>query len=164
MKFIGVAILILLVGNSLLAQPLDKEDDPKERQRIESLKIAFITKKLNLSPEEAQRFWPVYNQFNTEMESNKRDSKLIRKAMGDEFATMSDPEIEKFTDEIIAQRRKEVEITEKYYAQFKKVLPIRKVALLYKSEREFRRQLLDEVRNRQGVGVRPGGGRPGGKP
>ena len=37
--------------------------DGERGGRIESLKIAFLTKKLNLSPEEAQRFWPIYNNY-----------------------------------------------------------------------------------------------------
>lgn len=167
MKSLGILLMILFSGLYLFAQP-PGEDDPKEKERIEALKIAFLTKRLSLTPDEAQKFWPVYNQFNGEVESSKKDSKLIRKGMGDEFQSMTDPEVEKFVDEVMVQKRRELEITEKYHNQFKKVLPIRKVALLYKSEREFRKQLLNEFRARQGVGVRPSGGgrpgRPGGKP
>lgn len=164
MKSAVILLIILTSGLYLAAQP-PGEDDPKEKERIEALKIAFLTKRLSLTPDEAQKFWPVYNQFTGELETTKNDSKIIRKGMGNEFQSMSDPEVEKFVDEMMAQKRKELEITERYHSQFKKVLPIRKVALLYKSEREFRKQLLSEFKARQGVGVRPGGpGRPGGRP
>ena len=162
-QFMRIPLFVFIfLGLSTLCVAQPGDDDPNEKERLEALRIAFITKRLSLTPDEAQKFWPVYNQYNSELESSRKDSKIIRKGMSDDFQSMTDPEVEAFVDEVIAQKQKEVDIVKKYHIQFKKTLPIRKVALLYKSERDFRKQLLNEFRTRQGVGVRAG--KPGNKP
>lgn len=150
---------------SLIAQP--GEDLGENKERVEALRIAFLTKRLSLTPDEAQKFWPIYNEYNQALENVRKESQLMRKAMKEGMETMSDKDVEKVADEFLGQRRKELEIVEKYHVQFKKILPIRKVAVLYKSDRDFKRHLLEEMRNRQpGSGpARMGGGPPkiGGK-
>lgn len=69
-------------------------------------------------------------------------------------------ELEKLSDEFISLKRKEADIEEKYHAQFKSVLPIRKVLLLYKTETEFKKEILEEIRRRQ-MEKRMQEGRPG---
>ncbi len=150
--------LLLGICFSLTAQ----DDIGENKERVEALRIAFLTKRLSLTADEAQKFWPVYNQYNAELEAIRKESQLMRKAMKEGMETMTDKEVEKVADEFLAQRRKEVDILDKYHIQFKKVLPIRKVAVLYKSDKDFKRHLLEEMRNRQSGGgpARIGGGPP----
>lgn len=161
MKHLLVTLGLLIgIFFSLFAQ----EEMGENKERVEALRIAFLTKRLSLTTDEAQKFWPIYNQYNLELENTRKESLLMRKALKEGMETMTDKEVEKVADEFLGQRRKEVDIMDKYYLQFKKTLPIRKVALLYKSERDFKRHLLAEMRNRQSgeaparVG-RMGGGR-----
>ena len=68
----------------------------------------------------------------------------------DRFDEMSDAELEKAVDGEIIFRNSELEILKKYHPQFKKVLPIRKVARLYKAEEDFKRRLVEMIRERRG--------------
>ncbi|MES2777639.1 MAG: hypothetical protein V4722_25905 [Bacteroidota bacterium] len=69
MKKLIVALLIGIAPLlSLHAQPEERNEDA-----IESLKIAFLTKQLELTPEEAQKFWPVYNQYTTELKKTRKE-------------------------------------------------------------------------------------------
>jgi len=98
--------------------------------RIETLKIAYITNRLNLSPEEAQRFWPIYNNYSLEM-------KVARmKAMNN-----NNSEIE--LDEALLNIRK------KYSVQFGQVLPPAKVDIFFKSEKEFGHFVQKEMERRK---------------
>jgi flagellar biosynthesis component FlhA len=98
--------------------------------RLEALKIAYITNKLNLSPEEAQKFWPIYNQYALEL-------KVARlKAINNKSS-----EIE--LDENILNIRK------KYSVLFGQVLPPAKVDTFYKSEKEFGHFVEKEIERRQ---------------
>jgi flagellar biosynthesis component FlhA len=98
--------------------------------RLEALKIAYITNKLNLSPEEAQKFWPIYNQYALEL-------KVARmKAMNNNSS-----EIE--LDESLLNIRK------KYSVQFGQVLPPAKVDTFFKSEKEFGHFVEKEMERRQ---------------
>ncbi len=98
--------------------------------RLEALKIAYITNKLNLSPEEAQKFWPIYNQYSLEL-------KVARlKAINNKSS-----EIE--LDENLLNIRK------KYSSLFSQVLPPAKVDTFFKSEKEFGHFVEKELERRQ---------------
>lgn len=149
-KIIYTLLLTLAITfsfQSVLSQPPGGRGGRGERLKdIESMKIAFITKRLSLTPEEAKVFWPVYDNYTTEMKS-VRESRINRlKEAKDEFDTMSDKDVDKLLEEDIAFRQQEVDVLKKYHPKFKQVLPIKKVARLYKSEEEFKRELLDKIR------------------
>ena len=65
-------IIVLLLGILFLTSAVAQEEeevvkDPKAQEKIKAARIAFITERLGLTPEEAEKFWPVYREF-----SNKR--------------------------------------------------------------------------------------------
>ena len=98
--------------------------------RLEALKIAYITNKLNLSPEEAQKFWPIYNSYALEL-------KLTRmKAMDNRSSELE-------LDESLLNIRK------KYSILFSQVLPPQKVDTFFKSEKEFGHFVQKEMELRQ---------------
>ena len=158
MRTLKLVTALLLCANFSIAQP----DGPppgggKMDDKIKSMKIAFITERLNLTPEESQKFWPVFNQFETEM-------KVLRPARKDgppDFAAMNDKEVEKFIDDDLVRKQKEVEVMKKYIGQFKQLLPMRKVAGLVGAQEAFKQELLQMLRERKGDGGKNGG--PGGK-
>jgi hypothetical protein len=136
-------VFALMLGD-LFAQP------PGD---IDAIRVGYITRKLNLSVDEAKTFWPVYDAYRMEMKSLREEQRNTAKSTRENFDTMSDKEVEASIENMLANRRKELDITLKYHDEFKKVLPIRKVAKLYKAEMEFTQLLLDRLQ---------GGGRPGG--
>ena len=98
--------------------------------RLEALKIAYITKRLDLSPEEAQKFWPIYNQYADELKRTRQEA--IRN---------SKSEIE--LDEAILNVRK------KYSSLFTQALSPQKIDIFFKSEKEFGHYVQEEIKNRQ---------------
>jgi hypothetical protein len=151
MKAIRLILIGLTMTLSSLAQPAQRGGGPEmNKERLESIKIGMITNRLDLSPEEAKVFWPVYNKYSDELEDlrkNRRDNLLNTR---ENFDKMSDAEIEKAVDNEIAFRSAEVDIMKKYHPQFKKILPIQKVAKLYKTEEDFKRRLVEMIRDRKG--------------
>ena len=118
----------------------------KKREKIEVQKIAFITKQLDFTPEEAQKFWPVYNQFSDARKQLYEQHKKNRKNIDD----LSDSEIEQVIDSHIILDQKELDIKKKYHAEFKKVLSNKKIAKLYHSEDQFKRELLKRIKGEKG--------------
>jgi Spy/CpxP family protein refolding chaperone len=127
----------------------DKEQREEKRDNIESMKIAFLTKKLNLTPEEAQQFWPVYNQYTDKLQELRRKRRMENKEAKHNFEEMSDKEVEHAVDNEIVFRQKELDIQKEYHAKFKSVLPIKKVAKLYEAEEQFKKVLLDKLKRDQ---------------
>lgn len=140
--------MALLLGG-LFAQP------PGD---IDAIRVGYITRKLNLTTDEAKVFWPVYDGYREELKSVREEQRNTAKSTRENFDTMSDKEVESSIENMLANRRRELDITLKYHEEFKKVLPIRKIAKLYKAEMEFTQLLLDRLQG----GGRPGQGGPGG--
>lgn len=148
MKSLALILLLSLGLNQLFAQPGNKRD------KIESMKIGFITQKLNLTSEEAQKFWPVYNKFSSEIDKLRKGMhSVIRDEISDK-ENMTEADAEKTLNELINFREQEAAIFKKYAAEFKKVIPTTKVLKLFKAENDFKRELLKELHERREGGNR----------
>jgi len=139
-----LVITFLFLTNIIFAQ-----DRKPAQERVESMKIGFITDRLDLSPEEAKTFWPVYNNYSDELAKLRKGRRENIFNARENFDEMSDADIEKTVDNEIIFRQNELEIMKKYHPQFKKILPIRKVAKLYKAEEDFKRKLLEMLQERR---------------
>lgn len=147
LKFATIALALL--STTTFSQPGGGPPEGKMREKVKTMKIGFITQKLDLTTEEAKVFWPVYNGYENEMEALRKQRRGERKDARQEFETMSDKDAEKIVDDEIAFRQKELDVQKKYHAQFKQVLPAKKIAILYRSEEEFKKELLERIRNRK---------------
>jgi hypothetical protein len=133
------SLLMLLVSAASVIQAQNGKQSQNSKDKIESYRIAFITKRLNLTPEEAKVFWPVYNKYTEELETlrkNRVDFDNI------DFTNLSAEDADKKGKEIFAFRQSELDLQKKYYSEFKKVIPAQKVLLLMKAENDFKRQLV----------------------
>ncbi len=99
---------------------------------INEMKVGFLTEELSLSKDEAQKFWPIYDEY-----QDQKDQ-LRKKYSSKE----DDP------DAIVDKKEAEAALLKKYNAQFKKVLPSDKVAKLHKAEAKFKKKLLEEYKKR----------------
>lgn len=141
--------LTLMAIASTFAQP-DKRHNMSKDEML-AKKVSFIANELELNTEEAQKFWPVYNEYQAEME-------LIRKEQMDNLrlvmdarksgTKLSDTELERIMTARFANQGKMLEIEKKYYERFKKVLPMEKVARFYAAEERFKVEMLREMRDR----------------
>jgi hypothetical protein len=148
-----ITIILLLLMQSINSIAQGPPEDRKEK--IESLKIGYITKELNLTPVEAQQFWPIYNKFNDELEALRKNRKMDLLAAKLNFDSMSDADIMKLIDSDFQFQQQELDLRRKYIDEYKKVLPVRKVARLMRAEHMFKIELLKEFRERRGDGPPP---------
>ncbi len=133
-------LLTLLTG---LAQAQDGEQGPA-RQRIEAAKIGLITNRLNLTPEQAQPFWAIYNEYNAKkVEFNKRMRQLNTQSIR---GNLAESDVAANLRDINTARQKLADLDEEYQAKFLKVISARQVLELYNTEREFNRILINKLR------------------
>ncbi|MEQ9262745.1 MAG: hypothetical protein RLP14_06260 [Owenweeksia sp.] len=141
-------LLLLILPLAFIAKAQKPENS---NARIEALRAQFITEKLDLQPEEAQQFWPIYNQYRNELDKiqGNRLKELSHRRQGDKpIEDMTDSEAEKLILEELNRQRKLLDLREAYYSKFKAVIPIQKVALLYKAEMEFKKKLIHHLSGR----------------
>lgn len=147
MKYFLILPLLLLSGILSAQQPPPGEEPPKEaRERVEAMKVGFLTQRLNLNAEEAKVFWPVYNHYQDELEALRKSRRENLSNTKMNFDELSDKDVEKAVDSELGFRQSELDLLKKYHTQFKQVLPIKKVAKLYRAEEDFKRELLDRIR------------------
>ena len=153
------AFAVIALTSSLSAQPQKKEN---WHEKMMAEKIAYITMELNLTPEEAQVFWPVYNQVGAEkMKVQKAVHEAysaLKKALEDEAA--SDKDVDKLLDEYLAAKQAQADSSKEDLAKFRKVLSGKKVAKLYIAEEKFRRDKIRDMKAPHGHGPRFMGVRP----
>jgi len=119
------------------------------REQIKTERIAFITEALDLNVKEAQAFWPIYNTYNTNIEElrDKKHSEIyLVQNKEDEF---TEKEYQSFIDKRISIIEDETILKKKYQQDLSKVLSAKKIFLLYKSERDFKRKLIKNFRNKK---------------
>lgn len=134
-------VLGLFMGLQAAAQPREKHAD-----KIKAARIEFMKKKLALTPEEEKSFIPLYTAMLDEMDSLRRYFKDDIDLKDVDLTFMTDKECEKLIESVQEFRTKELEITKRYTDEFKKILPVKKVAMIYKAEFEFRRELVERLR------------------
>ena len=140
-----------IIGLFLLAATLSGlHAQEGERERLKSLKIAFITQRLDLTTEEAQNFWPVYNAFDArEMEIRKK-TRSIRKKIRENFDALSDEDAKTLLNDLMTAETAMHQEKMLFYKNVTNVLPARKVILLKAVEDDFKRRMLDEFKRRRG--------------
>ncbi len=132
---------LLLLGVVICqAQPAKN----RMEERIAAFKVNFFTHQLQLSPEESQKFWPIYNQYEKDKENLRNQYRLDRR-----IELMSDEEVADFISQHLEFEEKMVALKRDFFNQVREVLPIRKVAMIPKVEQRFKKALLDEMRQRR---------------
>lgn len=163
MRTMGIA-LTLGLAIAATAQEDDMPQIPEERlQEIKAQRTAFLTQRLDLSPAEAEKFWPVFNQYDKEQEVVRKELREMHRGMRKD-TEVSEAEAAAAIDKELAARQKELDIRKKYAAEFKRTIGAVKTMRLGKAERDFNRELLKRLRDRMEErrnGAPPPGGRPG---
>lgn len=143
MKRYTMALTFVTFAMVALAQ------DGRLQDRIEAQRIAFITEQLQLTPQEAQQFWPVYNEYrDKEIALNKQ--KVPARGMG----LMSDQEAADHLDKVLDIEQQVLTAKIDYTNQLRSILTPRKILKLYAAERQFKERLLRIMNQRRNAGNR----------
>lgn len=154
-----IIIAVLAIATTFGVQAQGNKADRSEKML--SYKVSFVEEKLALTDKEKADFIPIYKEFLAKEQECRKDFRSDKGEKIDKkeaLSTKSDAEIEKELDAHIERKEKGLAIDKEYLAKFKTVLPIKKVAQLYEAEREFKKELLDKLREGkgQGKGMREG--------
>jgi len=143
----SIILVILLVAH---AMPGKSQEIPRSTlERFNAQRIAFFTERLRLTPEESQKFWPVYNEYQDEKNKIIERRRELTRNLIQNQRTLSDNEIEELGDKYVATMIEEAELLKTYHARFKEVLPIRKVPRIYNTENQFKTYLLRQIQQSQ---------------
>ncbi|MCY1722810.1 hypothetical protein OU798_20855 [Prolixibacteraceae bacterium Z1-6] len=144
--------LLALNQMVVFAQPGNQGRDKEHQERWEkyrSEKIAFLTTNLDLSPEEAQKFWPIYNEMDKEKSEAQMRRRELEQKVHNAEASLSDKQIIKLTREYAGNMEQEGALSTKYNEKFLSILPPQKVLKLYQVENDFRMYMFKKYRDQR---------------
>jgi len=112
--------LLAFITITGLVNAQDEQPSVKKQEDIEALKVAFITKELALTPDEAQKFWPVYNQYSNQLKTVRQENPT----------------------DVIEKDEKVLNLRKGYKDQFTKILGDQRVKKMYNADGQFRQLLF----------------------
>ena len=120
-------ILTLLCGSFSVAFAQENQpgEDQAKQEKIQALYVAYVTQQLKLTPDEAQKFWPLHTQFANDLKSIKPDL----------------PELVK--------EEARLNVKKKYQENFSKVLGNNRCEKFFRMNDEFKRKLRDRLQNQR---------------
>lgn len=134
-------IALLSVGQ-IFAQDKTQEiqQDPKAQEKIKAARAAYITERLGLTAEEAEKFWPIYHEFSEKREDIRERFKQERGANKSE---------KEMLDLEFKLKQEQLDLEKDYSQRFQKVISPQKLMNLRQAEGDFRKLLLRQINERQ---------------
>ena len=125
-----------------------------DKEKIKSLKVAYITERMNLTSSEAQEFWPIYNAHEEKMESFREQERSGIYSKIRDMETLNDNEVERLLEDLIALQESKQNANSQFLKDIRTVISAKKTFILLKTENGFKRRLLQQYRQKQGGGLR----------
>lgn len=143
-------ILALLLTCSL--STLVNAQHKKGREKIRTYKISYITEKLNLTPDEAEKFWPLYNKYDKKMMQLHREERFnIKRKIKNKggIDNITEKESEDFLKKIRLLSQERYKIKADFHNKISKVLPYKKILTLEITEHDFHRNLIKKFKRKK---------------
>jgi hypothetical protein len=127
-------------------------------EKLNNYKIGFFTKKINLTSTEAEKFWPAYNEFQSQRNKIQLEKVSLNRDFNLNESTLSDNQLEVMGDKYVDCLVRESNLEVTFHKKLKELLPPAKVIRYYQAENQYKLQLLNELQNarQQQKGLRQG--------
>ena len=137
----GVLLIIIM----LLVPAIKAGAQNPNLEKLNAYKIAFFTRRLNFTSNEAEKFWPVYNEYQKMKTRVQIDKSSIIKNFNQNEKTLSDEQLTELGDKLISAEVQETSLAVEFHNKLKKLLPPAKVIKFYQVENQYKIQLLNEL-------------------
>ena len=154
MKRISYLFVLLFLAKTGFSQ----DGDMKRHEKVKQLKVAYITEELKLTVAESEKFWPLYNEMEEKIKSKRKENRKMAEEISKNSESYSDEDFKKNVNKLFDNEIAETNLKKEYYTKIAAGIGYKKATRLLKIEKEFRKKLLKELKQRKG-GHRPNGPR-----
>jgi hypothetical protein len=147
--------ILSLVCFSMIGFSQENGKNAEKREKIEQLKIAFITTELSLSESDAKVFWPVYDEMTSKLKKEKRIQRQKRNELEKNADSYSESEFKAKSEDLLNSEIKEMQIKKEYHTQIAEIIGYKKATKLLSLEQRFKRELLNKLNEGRSAGGRP---------
>jgi hypothetical protein len=148
-------VIVLMV---LLIYPVLRSSAQNSNlEKLNAFKIGFFTKRLDLTSAEAEKFWPVYNEYQDQRNKLQLEKALIIRNFNRNESSLNDSQLTEMGDKLIDLITQESSLEVEFHKKLKEIFPPAKVIRFYQVENQYKAQLLNElqgVRQQQRNGLR----------
>jgi len=142
--------LFFFVPVSLFAQQgKGRNMNAEQREKIETQRIAFITDKLELTPQEAEKFWPVYNEYKKITNAERKAHREKLDFDHEKIFELSDEKANEIIQSQLKHEQKMLDMRKSFHLELLDILSPQKVLRLFEAEKEFRVELMRRVAGRE---------------
>jgi hypothetical protein len=121
--------------------------DPKVQEKIKNLRIAYISDKLGLTPEQAEKFWPVYREFSDQRKALRMEFAKSRREINAQNPSPTEQEEQVRLG--LELKQKELDLEKDYSGRLMKIITAQQMLNLRKAEGDFQRMILQQVQQRR---------------
>jgi len=152
MKKLLALVTLLLPAFGMFAQTDDAPALSEERLReVKAQRIAFLTSRLKLTPEEAQVFWPLYNAYDEARETNRKEMRRSLRSKDGAGTTLTEQQAQERLNKGLELRQRELDLERNYKDRFVKTIGAVRTVELVRAEHDFDREVLRKIRERLGA-------------
>ncbi|MCU0368490.1 MAG: hypothetical protein MUF39_06640 [Cyclobacteriaceae bacterium] len=148
-----LTLVLFLIASVFVATAQDQDVtdqsamDPKAQERIKNLRIAYISDKLGLTPEQAEKFWPVYREFSDKRREIRMEFAKSRNELNGQKPT--EREQEELVKRGLELKQRELDLEKDYSGRLMKVITAQQMLNLRKAEGDFQRIILQQIEQRR---------------
>ena len=118
--------------------------------QLMALKTGMITQALSLTPEQAQNFWPVYNQFNEQITESRRElSEILRDAKPQDIDNWSEEKVEATLRLLSEHKQNEHKLINQMQEELRTVISPKQLLKLHMSEERFKHRIIERLKTRR---------------
>jgi hypothetical protein len=136
LKIFLLAVLFSFAGSAFAQGDKDK---------VELLRVNFISKKLELTNSESEKFWPLYNEYSDKVKALRRNLRQSFRKAGENPA---DKEAEELYQLDLKTKQAEVDLHKTYSEKIKGIIGIKKLVKLRNAEEEFKREIINSIKEK----------------
>ncbi len=141
MNFLKHILICLIVMVQL--QPLFAQN---EKDKLEALRMNFISKKIELTVSESEKFWPIYNEYTDKLKAIKKN---LRQTYRRKAEITNDKDAEELYQLELQSKQTEVDIYKQYSEKIKSIIGIKKLIKLRLAEEEFKREMINSIKDKE---------------
>lgn len=142
-----IILSVMFVFMNVVVKAQQKESHEARMEKYRTEKVSFLTTRLDLTPAEAEKFWPIYNEMEKERWEAQKSRRNLENKVSEAEESLSENEIINLTRDFAGSMQKEGALMASYNEKLLKVLPPKKVLNLYKTENEFRMHMIKKYRD-----------------
>jgi hypothetical protein len=141
MKHVSIILVLFLISLGVSAQ------NREAMKKIESARIALITERLGLTPNQAEKFWPVYREYNMERRALRQEFKNARQSV--DMKNISEEQSKQLIDKSMDLKQKELNLEKEYSNRMGDVITTKQLFKLKNAEKDFQQMLLKRIQQQR---------------